>query len=80
MKIKHRFIMYFRRVVWYIEGVYKAVAFYKAVDNYKFLEKTKYALEMKLLELKRKEKETEAIVRIETQIDLIKKILNYVSK
>lgn len=79
MKTKHKIIIFFRRMAWYIEGVYKALSFYKQVKDYSFLIKTLKALEMKLLEIKRNEKESEVTIRLEAQIDLIKKILKYVA-
>lgn len=80
MKTKHRFKLFFSKILWYIKGVYYAVAFHKQVKNYEFLSKTRIALELKLLELKRKDKESPLIVKIEHQLELIRKILNYVSK
>lgn len=80
MKIKHKVKLFFSKCLWYIKGVYQAVAFHKEVKDYKFLIETKIALEIKLLELKRKDKESPLIYKIECQLDLIKKILSYVSK
>jgi di/tripeptidase len=77
MKLKHKSILFFRRIAWYIEGVYKAISFYKQVKNFNFLIKTKEVLEMKLLEVKRNEKESETTIRLEAQIDVIQKILKY---
>lgn len=75
----HKIKLFFSHIAWYIDGIHKAVFFYKQVKNYNFLIKTQSTLEMKLLEIKRNEKESEVTIRIEAQIDVIKKILRYVS-
>lgn len=80
MKTKHSIQLFFARMRWYIEGVYKALSFQKQIKNYAFLVKTQKALEMKLLDIKRKEKEGEAIIQLQAQIDVIKKILLYVDR
>lgn len=78
MKIVHKITIFFKRIQWYIEGVYKAVIMHKEVENYEFLIKTLKILELRFLEMERKENEEKSIIRLEAQIDVIKKILKYV--
>ena len=80
MKTMQSVKLFFVKMRWYIEGVYRAIAFQERIKNYLFLIKTQKSLEMKLLDIKRKEKEGEVIIRLQAQIDVIKKILLYVNK
>ena len=76
--ISHSIKLFFKRIQWWAEVVMFANLHSKEVDNYRFLMSSKNNAVTKQLELGRKEvKDQNAIDKLEIQIILLNKIINY---
>jgi len=67
----------FLKIKWYFELLNYARTHAKEVDNYKFLISTKKSAYNKMLELQRIEPECPDIKKLEIQVELLDKIINY---
>ena len=72
--------LFIKKVLWYFETIRLGVEYAQRIKEYKFLLSTLNTLELALLEMKRKEFSEVKISKIEGQVELIKKILLFVSK
>ena len=81
MKLLHRIRLIKSKIEWFFKIVYFAMIHSRQVKNYEFLIESKNKALLKLLEAERKEIVNEdEILKLKTQIDLLTKIINYVSK
>jgi len=78
--IIHKIKIFFLRIKWYLVIVSKAILHSKEVKNYEFLLNAKNKAHEKYLKLQRENPDNEDLFKLNIQIGLIDKILNYVRK
>lgn len=78
-RIVHKLKLIPNKIAWYFKLLSWARTHAKEVDNYKFLIKLRNIAHEKKLVMEREEKKDKAL-KLEIQVNLIDKILNYVNR
>ena len=73
----YRIKLFFAKIRWYFDTINYAREHEKAVDNYKFLVSLRKNIHNDFLEFQRVDSTNPELIKLETQIELIDKILDY---